>query len=100
MVNDPNDTQHKRPNLAIKCSKSSPMTHMIDNPQDDFSNSDNHTNHITNPTGINSPPPFYTKRPDKPNKMARFKLLSKRKQSLQPKTNNISFINSTKSNST
>ena len=30
---------------------------------------------------------FYTKRPNKLNKMARFKLLPKRKQSLHPKTN-------------
>ena len=58
------------------------MTHVIDNPPDDFSNSDDQTNHITTPTGITSPPPFYTIRPNKFNKMARFKLLPKRKQTL------------------
>ena len=40
------------------------MTHVIDNPPDDFSNSDDQTNHITTPTGITSPPPFYTIRPN------------------------------------
>ena len=52
-----------------------------------FSNSDDQTNHITTPTCITSPPTFYTKRPNKSNEKARIKLVSKRKQSLHPKTN-------------
>ena len=60
---------------------------MIDNPFDHFSNSDDQTNHITTPTGITSPPPLYTKRPNKLDKMAQFKLLPERKQSFHPKTN-------------
>ena len=58
---------------------------MIDKLPDDFSNSDYRTNHITTPTAITSPPPFYTIRPNKFNRMARFKLLPKRKQNLHPK---------------
>ena len=87
MVNDLNDTRHHKTKIALKGSKSSPMTHVIDNPLDDFSNSDDQTNHITTPTDITSPPPFYAKRPNKFNKMARFKLVPKRKQNLHSKTN-------------
>ena len=61
MVNDLNDTFHHKPKLPPKGSKSSPMTHVIDNPLDDFSNSDDQTSHIT--IGITSSPPFFTKRP-------------------------------------
>ena len=86
MVIDFNDTHHHKPKLALKGSKSSPMTHVIDNPQDDFSNSDDQTNHITTPTGFTSPPPFYTNRPNKFTEMSRFKLLPERKQNLHPKT--------------
>ena len=60
MVNDLNDNRHNKPKLAINHSKSSPLTHLTDNPLDDFSHSDDQTNHISNPTGITSPPPFYT----------------------------------------
>ena len=87
MVNDPNDTHHNQPNLALKSSTSLPMTHVIDNPLDDFSNSDDQTNHIITPTGNTPPPPlFYTNRPSKFNNMARFKLIPKRKQNLHSKT--------------
>ena len=57
MVNDLTDTHHKKPKLALQTSKS--LTHMTDNPLDDFC--ENQTNPISNPTGITSPPPFYTK---------------------------------------
>ena len=40
---------------------------------DDISNSDDQLNHPPNPTGIISPAPFKTKRPNRPNKIARFK---------------------------
>ena len=36
MVNDLSDTHHHKPKLALKDSKSSPLTHVIDNPLDDF----------------------------------------------------------------
>ena len=42
------------PKLAIKDFKSSSLTHATDNSLNDFSNSDDQTNHITNPTGITS----------------------------------------------
>ena len=78
MVNDLNDTHHEKPKSAIKGSKSSPLTHVIDDPLDEFSNSDDQTNHITTPTGITSlQPTFPYKTTQKPNKMARFKLLPK-----------------------
>ena len=62
MVNDLTDTHHHKPKLALRGSKSSPMTHVIDNPLDDFSNSDDQTNHITTPTGNTSLSSFHTKR--------------------------------------
>ena len=52
MVNDLNDTHHRKPKLALTSSKSSPITHVIDNPLDEFSNYDDQTNDITTPTGI------------------------------------------------
>ena len=64
MVNDFNDTHHHKPKLALKSSKLSPLTHVIDNSLDDFSNSNAQTNHFTIPTGIISLPPFCTKRPE------------------------------------
>ena len=79
MVNDLNDTRHNKPKLALKDSKSSPMTHITNNPLDDFSHSDNQTYQSHSPTNITSPPPFYTKRPISPNKMARMKFFSERK---------------------
>ena len=53
MVNDLKDSHHQKPTLSIKTSKS------LDNLPD------NSTNSINNHTGITSPPPFYTKRPNK-----------------------------------
>ena len=58
MVFDLHDTHHKKPKLAIKDSKSLPMAHITDNPLDDFSNSDDQANHLSDPTGIISPPLF------------------------------------------
>ena len=81
MVIDLNDTHHKRLKFAIKASKSPPP----DNPLDDFSISDDQTNHPPNPTGVISSPPFYTKRPNIPNKMAGFKSLPKQKHFLHHK---------------
>ena len=56
---------------------------MFDNPLEDFS--DNQTNSINHPTGVTSPPSFYTKRPNRL-QMTRLKLFPKRKQLHQPKT--------------
>ena len=87
MENDLNDNHHHKPKLALKGSKSPAITHVIDNPLDDFSNSDDQTNPITTPTGITSPPPFHTKRPNKFKNMAQFKSIPKRKQNPHPKSN-------------
>ena len=62
MVNDLNETLHNKPKTALKDSKFSTMTHLTDNPPDDFSHSENQTNQINNTTGITSPPPFHTKK--------------------------------------
>ena len=61
MVNDFEDTRPIKPKLALKDSKSSPMTPIFDNPLDDFSHSDKKTNQNNNTTGITSPPTFCTK---------------------------------------
>ena len=53
MVNDLKDIHQQQPTLPLKTSKS----------LDNFP--DNSTNSINNHTGITSPPPFYTKRPNK-----------------------------------
>ena len=82
MVNDLTDTYRKKPKLAFQTSKF--LTHMTDNPLDDFS--DNQRNSIIKPTGITSSPSFCTKRSNRPN-MTRFKLFPKRKQFNQPITN-------------
>ena len=65
MVNDLNDTHHHKPTLALQYSKS----------LDNFS--DNPTNSINNHTGLTSPPPFYTKRPNKLH-MTRYKVTSEK----------------------
>ena len=83
MVNDLNDNHHKKPKLAIKDSNSSPLTQITDNPLDDFSNCEDETN---NSTGIISPPPFYTKRPNRLDKTAQFEFFPKRKQSFHHET--------------
>ena len=74
MVNDLIDTHHHTPTLALQTSKS----------LDNFS--DNPTNSIINHTGITSPPPFYTKRPNKLH-MTRLKLFPERRYFLQAKIN-------------
>ena len=53
MVNDLHDIQNKKPKHSLFRSKS--LDHL----------SDTSASLITHPTGITSPPPFYTKRPDK-----------------------------------
>ena len=74
MVNDLRDTHHQKPALPLKTSKSS------DN------SLDNSTISINNHTGITSPPPFYTKRPNTLH-MTRSKLFPERRHFLQSKIN-------------
>ena len=66
------DTHHQKPALPLKTSK--PLDNSLENS----------TNSISNPTGITSPPPFYTKRLNKLH-MTRFILFPKRLQFLQSK---------------
>ena len=72
MVNDLHDTQNKKPKNPILKSKS--LDHL----------SDTSTNLINHSTGITSPPPFYTKRPNKL-QIPKFKLFPKRHHFSQPK---------------
>ena len=80
MVNDLNDTHHKKPSLALQTSKS--LTHTTDNPLEDFC--DNQTKSINNPTGNTFSPPYCTKRPKRIH-MTIFSLFPERKQFHQPK---------------
>ena len=57
------------------------MSNITDNPLDESSYNPNETTGYTpNPTGITSPPPFFTKRPNRISKITRFKFLPTRKQ--------------------
>ena len=73
MFNDLHDTQYKKPKNTLLKSKSS----------DHFS--DTSTTLINHPTGITSPPPFYTKRPNKL-QIPKFILFPKRQYFSHPKT--------------
>ena len=64
MVKDLHDTQNKKPKLSLF--KSKPLDHLFDTS----------ANLITHSTGITSPPPFYTKRPNKPH-LPKFNLFPK-----------------------
>ena len=72
MVNDLHDTQNKKPKNPFFKSKS--LDHLSDTP----------TNLINHSTGITSPPPFYTKRPNKL-QIPKFKLFPKRHHFSHPK---------------
>ena len=54
-------------------------------------------NYDIDPTGITSPPPFYTKRPNQISKMTRFKFLPKRKQYSNQKPHNVHSKSNTQS---
>ena len=92
MVNDLNDNHLNKPKIALEGFKSSALTLITDNPSEELSHSDDSTNNTSIPTGIFSPPPLYTKRPNRLNKMTQFTLVSKQKQSLRHKTNHISTL--------
>ena len=73
------------------------LPNITENPIDESSLNPNDTTNIaSNPTGITSPPPFYTKRPKRISKITRFEFLPKRKQypthKLQPKSNTLSSL--------
>ena len=72
------DLKNTRSKSSSKSSHQQP--NITDNPIDESSNNPNETTGISsNPTGITSPPPFYTKRPIRISKMTRFNFLPKRK---------------------
>ena len=73
MVNDLHNTQNKNPKNSLFKSKS--LDHLSD-----FS-----ATLINHPTGITSPPPFYTKRLNKLH-LPKFKLFTKRRHFSHPKT--------------
>ena len=72
MVNDLHDTRNKKPKKPFFISNS--LDHL----------SDTSTNSINHSTGITSPPPFYTKRPNKL-QIPKFKLFPKRHHFSHPK---------------
>ena len=73
MVNDLHNTQNKKPKNSLFKSKS--LDHL----------SDTSVNLINHPTCITSPPPIYTKRPNKLH-LPKFKLFPKRYYFSHPKT--------------
>ena len=73
MVNDLNDNQNKKPKNTLL--KSKLLDHF----------SDTSTNLINHSTGLTSPPPFYTKRPNKL-QIPKFKIFPKRHHFSHPKT--------------
>ena len=76
------DMIHDLTNIRSKSSSKSShqLPNITYNPIDESSYNPNETTGISsNPTGITSPPPFYTKRPNRISKMTRFKFLPKRK---------------------
>ena len=74
------------------------MSNITDNPLDESSyNPNDKTGISSNPTGITSPPPFYTKRPNRISKMTRFKFLPKRKQYSNQTPHNVHSKSNTQS---
>ena len=82
MVIDLNDTHAQRQLPPIKSSQYLPLSTIIEHPLDESSeNSDDPTNPSTKPSGIISPPRFYTKRPKRVSTMSQYNILPKRKGS-------------------
>ena len=79
MVNDLHDTQSKKPRNPIFKSKS--LDHL----------SDTSTNLMNHSTGLTSPPPFYTKRPNKL-QFPKFSLFPKRHHNSYQKTDPLPFL--------
>ena len=78
MVNDLNETQNKKPKSTLLKSKS--LDNFIDTS----------TNKINNSTDVTSPPPFYTKRPNKI-QFPKFNLFPKRHHNSHQKTAPLPF---------
>ena len=94
------DMIHDLKNVRSKSSSKSShqMSNITDNPLDESSYNPNDTTSISsNPTGISSPPPFYTKRPIRISKMTRFKFLPKRKQYSNQTPHNVHSKSNTQS---
>ena len=94
------DMIHDLKNTRSKSSSKSShqMPNITDNPVDESSYKPNDTTGISsNPTGITSPPPFYTKRPNRISKMTRFKFLSKRKPYSNQTSHNVHSKSNTQS---
>ena len=73
-----NDLKNARAKKSLK--NSNHLPNISENPLDESSLNPHDTTGISsNPTGITSPPPFYTKRPNRIFKMTRFIFLPKRK---------------------
>ena len=85
MIHDLKDTRSK------SSSKSShQLPNITDNPIDESSYNPNETTGISsNPTGITSPQPFYTKRPNRISKMIRFIFLPNRKPYSNQTSHNV-----------
>ena len=79
MVNDLNETQNKKPKSTLLKSKS------IDNFIDTSTNLINHS------TDGTSPPPFYTKRPNKI-QFLKYNLFPKRHPQFSPKNSSTPFL--------
>ena len=76
MVHDLKNARSKR-----SLESSNHLPNITENSLDESSlNPNDATGISSNPTGITSPPPFYTKRPTRISKMTHFKFLPKRKQ--------------------
>ena len=74
------------------------MSNITDNPVDESSYHPNDTTGISsNPTGITSPPPFYTKRPNRISNMTCFKFLPKRKPYSNQTSHNVHSKSNTQS---
>ena len=96
LVKDLKDSNARRPLPPVKFSHQ--LSTIIENPLDESSdNSDDQTNTSYKPSGIISPPPFYTKRPTRIPKMTRFELFPKRKSSFNQPTNNDNTTDKTSS---
>ena len=93
-----NDIESVRSKTSSKSSNQ--LSTITENPLDESSFNPNDTTGISsNPTGITSPPPFYSKRSSRISEMTRFKFLPKRKQhsnhtphNTQSKSNTHSFL--------
>ena len=82
------DLKKSRSKSSSKSSHQLP--NITDNPIDESSYNPNETTGISsNPTGITSPPPFYTKRPNRISKMTCFKFLPKRKPYSNQTSHNV-----------